>query len=402
MVYGAYPPERCEIHKKKKYFCNERGRDVEFDVVVEVRGEGRTEPQLFVVFECKNHESPVQERDITDFSDKLERIFRHAAKGIVVTKSRLQSGADAIATNRRLGIAKFDATGIDVLADRMGGSWTEAPFVQRQMYADPRISKALKFSALRNAKYYSTFQELLSALCAEAEGIEVQKGSKQPAAVPFLPEKDIRKAAERALAKINYEDQRVDLLALCSAMNLTVSHSNYEVADAADNPILGTANFSTRSIQINRHGNPNRERFTLAHEIGHFYLGHDTLLKSETLVKQDLFTGLSDEVEFNYARLETQANLFASYLLMPESQFFNGVSALRQQLRMNDKGFGYIFVDDQECNYRPYNQILAALSDYFGVSKKAAEIRLKRAGRVTDKRSSFALGRILGATSFNL
>jgi len=163
LVFGAHPPTLCEVHKKKKYFCKERGSDVEFDVVIEIRRNNRAEPYSFVLFECKNHKEPVKERDITDFSDKIGRIFGHRTKGLIVTASRLQSGAESIARSRGLGIVKFDTNGLDVIADRTVGAWAENRFVQTQMIDNPRRSKSLKFSGCNDGRYFGSLQQMLQS-----------------------------------------------------------------------------------------------------------------------------------------------------------------------------------------------------------------------------------------------
>jgi Zn-dependent peptidase ImmA (M78 family) len=399
LVFGAHPAALCEVHKKKKYFCNERGGDVEFDVVVEVRRSGRTEPYLFVLFECKNHKDSVQERDITDFSDKIGRIFGHAAKGLIVTASRLQSGAENIARNRRLGIVKFDANGIDVIADRTVGAWAEHRFVQSQIIDGPQRSKSLKFSAYSDGRYFGSLQQLLHSF--ETDGGDAESEAKNPSvkSVKFLPETDIQAAAQKALSLAAYDGGEVVFEKLCAVLAIDLSYSNRVIQDADGNIILGSANFSKKSIDVNLHGDRNRERFTVAHEIGHFCLHHDKYLRSESIVERDLFVNTETDDAFNYERLEYQANLFGSVLLLPEVQFLHVVSVLRQRLDIYNRGFGYIFVDDQPCNYTPYNQMLSALSDHFGASRQAIEIRLKRAGLVTDERKRNDLNylRVLGA-----
>ncbi len=67
------------------------------------------------------------------------------------------------------------------------------------------------------------------------------------------------------------------------------------------------------------HENINRERFTLSHEIGHFYLEHGKYICNETVVEQDLFVDYETKSIFNYDRLEYQANVFASALLLPKN-----------------------------------------------------------------------------------
>lgn len=388
LVFDAHPAALCQVHKKKKYFCRERGADVEFDVVIEIRRSGRNDPHIFVLFECKNHKEPVQERDITDFSDKIGRIFGHSAKGLIVTTSRLQSGAESIARSRRLGILKFDVNGIDVIADRAVGVWAENRYVRAQMISGARRSKSLKFSGCSDGRYFGSFQHMLQIFQQGRTDTEIKINDSQAKPVTFLPYAEIQEAAQRVLDFLNYEDGKVHLEKLCDALDIDLVYSEKVLQDSDGNTILGSANFSNRSIEINRHGDRNRERFTVAHEVGHFSLNHDKYLHSESIVERDLIVDTETEDIFNYERLEYQANLFASLILLPDVQFREAVEVLRQQHEIYDKGFGYIFVDDQPCNYRPYNQILSALSSHFGASKQAVEIRLKRAGLVTDERGS--------------
>lgn len=58
-------------------------------------------------------------------------------------------------------------------------------------------------------------------------------------------------------------------------------------------------------IGVNQNHHPVRQRFTLAHELGHFLLGHDD---------NDFIDDRFDRSSPN----EREANLFASYLLMPK------------------------------------------------------------------------------------
>ncbi len=67
-----------------------------------------------------------------------------------------------------------------------------------------------------------------------------------------------------------------------------------------------------RIIRRATHESPNRQRFTLAHELGHHMLGHVT---KENHQCRDNVNNFSSEVH-NY--LEKDANNFAAQLLMPE------------------------------------------------------------------------------------
>lgn len=150
--------------------------------------------------------------------------------------------------------------------------------------------------------------------------------------------------------------------------------------------ILGSANFDRNSIEINAHDNVFRERFTIGHEIGHFCLGHGRYLRSETVIERDLLVDVEATGTFDITRLEVQANLFASEIILPDQVFRHATDVGRKRLEMRNIGFGDIYVDDSPWNYQPYNQLISDLSDYFCVSKQATEIRLTKLGLVNDQR----------------
>jgi Zn-dependent peptidase ImmA (M78 family) len=393
-VFDVYPASLCEIHKKKKYYCKDREADVEFDLVIEIRREGRSEPHLRVIFECKNHEKPVQERDIRDFSDKIRGISAHGAKGIIVSSSRLQSGAEKVAKNRGLGIIKFDENGIDIVADRTGRTWAENDFVKNQIFDSLEKSKSLKFSAYSDGKFFGSINQLLRSFTPELAiegGIVVGPPTNY---APFMPDTEIREIAHKSLHLLRYVRGRVDLQKLCEELEIQLTFSETLAHDFDGHQILGTANFTERMIGVNLHGNKHRERFTIAREIGHFCLRHDRYLHSESVIEHDLLVDAKSNGTLNYERLESQANIFASELLLPVGDFLISVEALRLHIGIVDRGFGYIFVDDQPCNYTPYNQMIFALSDHFDVSKQAIEIRLKRMGLIEDKRENNQLSKL--------
>ncbi|MDB4559003.1 ImmA/IrrE family metallo-endopeptidase, partial [Amylibacter sp.] len=83
---------------------------------------------------------------------------------------------------------------------------------------------------------------------------------------------------------------------------------------------------------------------------------------------------------------ESQANKFSSEFLLPAEMFAKQLAVRRSRLGIQDRGHGYLFVDDQSCNYLPYNQLLSDISDYFKVSKQVIEIRLRNYGLLNDQR----------------
>jgi len=387
-VFGAYPPELCKIYKKRKYFCKEREDDVEFDVVIEVSRQGGTSPQLFVVFECKNHDSNIAEIHVNDFSSKLGRIFKHAAKGVIVVSSPLQSGAATVAKSSKIGIVKFDQDGFEIIAERTGGLCVENRFVRTQIFKEEVPVKSLKFSAYHDGNFFGSIDHFLRYLDPSLSADVEYANDRVGVSAPYISKEEIQKSAQIILKKIDYKPGWVDLAKICSNLSIDLQYTNLEAQDGNGNLILGSANFDRKSILINSHDNKQRERFTIAHEIGHFCLQHDQYLRSETILERDLLINTENECSFNYERLEFQANAFASELLLPTKVFEVATKVGRERLGIIDIKFGYIYVDNQPCNYEPYNKLLIELSSYFDVSRQAIEIKFIKMGMLTDERKT--------------
>lgn len=107
-------------------------------------------------------------------------------------------------------------------------------------------------------------------------------------------------------------------------------------------------------IGVNSLHHPHRQRFTLAHELGHFCLHRPTLEGSVHVDKQILNRDALTEAGTN--RLEIEANAFASELLMPEVLFKPAV------------GNRSVAYEDDD--------IIASLAKRFRVSDAAMRFRL--------------------------
>jgi Zn-dependent peptidase ImmA (M78 family) len=102
-----------------------------------------------------------------------------------------------------------------------------------------------------------------------------------------------------------------------------------------------------------------RQRFTIAHEIGHYIL-HCVQLETLTEVFIDKKFKRDPTSSEGTDRKEIQANLFASFLLMPKEILENHI-----------KGFDFDLIDDL---------ILSQLARDFEVSLQAMSIRLSKLG----------------------
>ena len=386
LVFDAYPADNCKIYKKKEYFCAERGGNVEFDVVIEFFRRGSLTPHSYIVFECKNYGRSIPELHVNDFSLKLSRTFRHAAKGVLVISSRLQSGAEHVARHSKLGIVKFDEHGLEIIADRRDRSFLEYNFAKKQIFESKKATKSLKFSAFYDGSFYASVRGLVEGFLEIAPSGQPNRERHHPG-VPYVPTDAIKASARDLLGLVGYESGPVDLKNICAALSIDLEFTDHRVHDLDGMEILGSANFDRKKIVINAHGNITRERFTLGHEIGHFFLKHQLYLASESVIESDLRIVSEREDGFNYERLEFQANSFASNLILPDEIFIRKTAEFRNLLGITDRGHGYIFVDDQPYNYQIYDQLLTQLLTYFEVSKQAIQYKLQKLGMLTDQRS---------------
>ena len=110
-------------------------------------------------------------------------------------------------------------------------------------------------------------------------------------------------------------------------------------------------------IGVNSQHHPNRQRFTIAHELGHLILHKRQLLNQVHIDKK--FPALMRDVDASAGidLIEIQANHFAAELLMP-------TDIIRKELHKRK-----FYIDDEQ----PIKQ----LAKKFRVSKQALEYRLR-------------------------
>lgn len=100
-------------------------------------------------------------------------------------------------------------------------------------------------------------------------------------------------------------------------------------------------------IEIPRMDNPLREKFTIAHELGHLFLHMGYLTDKDIWNENENKVYLRKEI----GEMEYQAHEFAAAFLMPRSEFYNIMNE-------NYNGDGTYSMDN--------------VADYFGVSVEAA------------------------------
>lgn len=103
----------------------------------------------------------------------------------------------------------------------------------------------------------------------------------------------------------------VDPMALARALGLEVQAA-FLASDESGNIVIPNEDDANAVITLNASDHPNRQRFTCAHEIGHYLRRQRTGTRGRTLVDyRDTLAGLGTDRE------EIYANQFAAALLMP-------------------------------------------------------------------------------------
>lgn len=112
------------------------------------------------------------------------------------------------------------------------------------------------------------------------------------------------------------------------------------------------------------------QAFTIAHELGHYFLRYLDDMEAEIICIDRDFNRLgNDDSKFEK---EVEANYFAACLLMP----LNVLSPIFWSFMSRNNRNRVLYVDTQQCNYLDYKQCIRTLQLYFLVSESAIRYRL--------------------------
>jgi Zn-dependent peptidase ImmA (M78 family) len=175
--------------------------------------------------------------------------------------------------------------------------------------------------------------------------------------------KRIQKIVEQLLGQMNIPIPPIDVRKVAQNINIIVHEE--ELGDISG---LIFREGSQVTIGVNSNHNENRKRFTIAHEIGHFYLHAQNPL----FVDKVFVVKLRDHVSSEAVNIEEmEANAFAAELLMPTHM-------LRKDLQQ---------VSSDTLDYAAdgsLDMVLERLAKTYQVSKQAMTIRLVNLGFIQD------------------
>lgn len=160
---------------------------------------------------------------------------------------------------------------------------------------------------------------------------------------------DVEQAASQVLAENHAKDIPIDPILIANKLGIKVYEVNFK-----DNNMSGiiTKQDDKVVIYIEKDHHPNRQRFTVAHEIGHYILH----IKNDS-VHQYIEYQRND----NYDPKEVEANNFAGALLMPKDKIIKTWNKYKE-----------LTID----------VLITILSKEFIVSESAMRIRLNNLGLI--------------------
>lgn len=401
----------CRIFRRKGYYSEKRKSNIVFDISIEISLPGATDYSVLILVECKNYAKIIPVDDVEEFSAKIEQVGEANTKGIFISNNALQSGALSYCKSQGMGVARY-FNGQDLKWELRRSA--SASFAGKSAADDVEAYMGLTLPDYKSSMFELYMQSPSGATNSVnifLEGVVFhglakndplrrlpRPRTKRPDVVPYLKMAELEEIAHDALASIGSDPDvgQVDLEQLCArhpaAKGLKLLRTALE-PDAAPNHPLARITFEPLAIELFEMAGSNsgRDRFSLAHEISHLLLGHGKYLKAEWRDDADneSIEGIHDDGTA-LKRMEIQANYLASCLLMPRKRFKKAFYEQLEIRGIQNKGFGPLFVDTQECNLSNYYGVTAQLMAQFGASRAAVAIRLAGMGLINDARKTQA------------
>jgi Zn-dependent peptidase ImmA (M78 family) len=166
-----------------------------------------------------------------------------------------------------------------------------------------------------------------------------------------------RQQGEALAEAMNFKKAPVDVSKVAKRLRLKLVYMN--LGEDVSGLLISKGDSSVIAVQETDH--PKRQRFTIAHEIGHFFLRHQFDPGEHVHVDRGhLITPRNSRSSTGADPKEIEANQFAACLLMPSS-------LLSRRIRE--------FKDDSLRDYH-----VSKLAEEFEVSEQAMTIRLSTLG----------------------
>lgn len=388
-------PSGCKVYHQKGYYSRERESNIVFDIAIEVFLPGAAQYIFRFLIECKKYKHAVPVNDIEEFMGKVRQVNGANTKAIMVASSGFQEGVIKYARNNGIGLMRyFSPADFKWVLTRSPSTLPLRGAASRVVVSEALLNESYRSNSIDmfacvGDTYTHSIAEFLAALVGRTLASKVGVRGVRKHLVKYLSPVEIEERAERILASVGYTGGRVPLKKIVEVerekSGLEFSVERYS-GDSA-NPTLGEISFSPLKITLYGEGEDEsmRQRFTLAHELGHYFLDHGKYLVREFRnADDDLDVQVSVPPLREVQRLEWQANYFAACLLLPRSIFASSFRNAASCIDLRNRGFGELYVDQQQCNQQHYFKISSALRYDYGTSRSVVRLRLLGMGLMVE------------------
>ena len=335
---------------------------------------------------------------------KAQQISGGNIKAIVVSNNAFQEGAFNFSESKGIGLLRYyDRSNLDWVLTRSPSSvvsssyaLTEWSTAYKGLHQEGFESKYFDFYGYVSYQYTNSLKLFILSLVKQGQNDEFNESlakikvvdCKDKWLVKYREESEIEEICSSILEKVEYSFGAVPLNEICCLLDEEYGLKVIETDDLG-NGVLGQISFDPLEIKIYRsHDNEARKRFTLAHELGHFLLGHSEYMSSEKCHNSSLDIENPNEVGIrDVMRMEWQANQFASCLLLPKREFVQTFLSIAAMYGLSNRGFGTLYLDSQKCNLDAFYNVTSPIINRYKVSRSTVKIRLKKLGFINEPNS---------------
>jgi len=366
-------PKYSRIHQKKSY-RGKSNRKITFDIVIETYKPNETKPFLITLIECKDYKTSIPVDKIVKFAYDINEVKGH--KGIFVTTNKIQSGT--------LKVIKAEKISLVIMDDKDNLKWKIQRVGKRNYQIKQEIEEYISnaenankypFIAISGNYYYTSIIDFLSDII----GYDLSL----PFEISYIGQEEI----ERKVSDVfNIENRNNSKYYMKTEELIDFAQNQLKINldfESVLNDEIGYCDFQNNKISITKDMGYNspRWRFTFAHELGHYILHYYLYEKYNITMANDDESNFSfDELTNNSEkrRLEIQANIFASKLLVPDKAFNEKYFYLHKKLNL--RNFPTLYVDHQKDNIINYDAIIGNIAQEFNVSKEVIKYKLLKLG----------------------